>query len=112
MCFSHIDADGNAVMVDVTEKAATHRRAVAAGSIRMNEEAFAAVRDKTARKGDVLGVAQVAGIMATKETSRLIPLCHGLGLTACNFSSTRKAARSRRSVPYSATEKREWRWRR
>lgn len=82
MCFSHIDADGNAVMVDVTEKAATHRRAVAAGSIRMNEEAFAAVRDKTARKGDVLGVAQVAGIMATKETSRLIPLCHGLGLTA------------------------------
>ena len=45
MCFSHIDADGNAVMVDVTEKAATHRRAVAAGSIRMNEEAFAAVRD-------------------------------------------------------------------
>ena len=82
MCFSHIDADGNAVMVDVTEKADTHRRAVAAGSIRMNEEAFAAVRDKTARKGDVLGVAQVAGIMATKETSRLIPLCHGLGLTA------------------------------
>ena len=69
MCFSHIDADGNAVMVDVTEKAATHRRAVAAGSIRMNEEAFAAVRDKTARKGDVLGVAQVAGIMATKETA-------------------------------------------
>ena len=88
MCFSHIDADGNAVMVDVTEKAATHRRAVAAGSIRMNEEAFAAVRDKTARKGDVLGVAQVAGIMATKETSRLIPLCHGLGLTASGLYRT------------------------
>ena len=81
MCFSHIDADGNAVMVDVTEKADTHRRAVAAGSIRMNEEAFAAVRDKTARKGDVLGVAQVAGIMATKRTSELIPLCHPLPLT-------------------------------
>ena len=69
MCFSHIDADGNAVMVDVTEKADTHRRAVAAGSIRMNEEAFAAVRDKTARKGDVLGVAQVAGISIDAETN-------------------------------------------
>ena len=88
MCFSHIDADGNAVMVDVTEKAATHRRAVAAGSIRMNEEAFAAVRDKTARKGDVLGVAQVAGIMATKRTSDLIPLCHPLMLSHASVDFT------------------------
>ena len=88
MCFSHIDADGNAVMVDVTEKAATHRRAVAAGSIRMNEEAFAAVRDKTARKGDVLGVAQVAGIQAAKHCWELIPMCHPLSLTGIDIAFT------------------------
>ena len=81
MCFSHIDAQGNAVTVDVTDKAPTSRRAVAVGRIRMSPACFAAIRDGTAKKGDVLGVAQVAGLMAVKETARLIPLCHSLVLT-------------------------------
>lgn len=82
MDFTHIDEGGNAVMVDVTEKAATRRRAVACGRIRMSRECFEAVQAGAVKKGDVLAVAQVAGIMATKQTSRLIPLCHGLNLTA------------------------------
>ncbi|MDD3346583.1 cyclic pyranopterin monophosphate synthase MoaC [Oscillibacter sp.] len=86
MGLTHIDDNGNAVMVDVTEKAVTHRRAVASGRIRMSEAAFAAVRDGTAKKGDVLAVAQVAGILAAKETPRLIPLCHSLSLTAAALS--------------------------
>jgi cyclic pyranopterin phosphate synthase len=79
--FTHLDAQGNAVMVDVSEKQPTSRTAVAVGRITMSEECFAAVRDGRAKKGDVLGVAQVAGIMATKRTSDLIPLCHVLNLT-------------------------------
>ena len=78
---THIDADGNAIMVDVSDKTPTSRTACAFGKISMSEECFAAVRDKTAKKGDVLGVAQVAGIMGTKRTSDLIPLCHILNLT-------------------------------
>jgi len=84
MGFTHVDAEGNARMVDVSGKAVTKRRAVARGRIRMSEECFAAVRDGTAKKGDVLGVAQVAGIMGTKRTSELIPLCHLLNLTKSN----------------------------
>lgn len=79
--FTHIDANGNAVMVDVSEKHPTSRTAIATGKIKMSEECFAAVRDRKAKKGDVLGVAQVAGIMATKRTSDLIPLCHILNIT-------------------------------
>lgn len=79
--FTHIDAQGNAVMVDVSGKQPTSRTAVAAGRIRMSAECFAMVKDGRAKKGDVLGVAQVAGIMATKRTSDLIPLCHVLNLT-------------------------------
>ncbi|NCB62588.1 MAG: cyclic pyranopterin monophosphate synthase MoaC [Clostridia bacterium] len=86
MGFTHIDPDGNAVMVDVADKAVTRRRAVASGRIRISAEAFAAVRDGTAKKGDVLGVAQVAGILAAKDTSRLIPLCHGLCLTSASLT--------------------------
>ena len=78
---THFDASGNAVMVDVSEKAATFREAVAHGIITMNAEAFAAVESGTVKKGDVLGVARIAGIMATKRTSELIPLCHPLPLT-------------------------------
>lgn len=81
MGFTHIDPNGNAVMVDVGGKAVTSRQAVAVGRIRMNGECFEAVRDGTAKKGDVLGAAQVAGIMATKRTGDLIPLCHRLNLT-------------------------------
>ena len=78
---SHFDASGSAVMVDVSEKPATARQAVARGIITMNAAAFAAVRDGTAQKGDVLGVARIAGIMAAKRTSELIPLCHPLPLS-------------------------------
>ena len=79
--FTHVDAAGNARMVDVGEKAVTHRTAVAVGRVTMSPECFAAVAGGRAKKGDVLGVAQVAGIMATKRTSDLIPLCHTLLLT-------------------------------
>ena len=78
---THFDAAGNAVMVDVSEKPVTAREATAHGIITMNAEAFAAVQNGTVKKGDVLGVARVAGIMATKRTSELIPLCHPLPLT-------------------------------
>lgn len=80
---NHFDSSGAAVMVDVTRKDDTVRTALARGVIRMGEAAFRAVRDGTAQKGDVLGVARVAGIMAAKRTSALIPLCHPLPLTRC-----------------------------
>ena len=78
---THFDATGNAVMVDVSAKPVTAREATAHGIITMNAEAFAAVQSGTIKKGDVLGVARIAGIMATKRTSELIPLCHPLPLT-------------------------------
>ena len=81
--FTHIDENGNAVMVDVSEKAETHRCATATGRIRMSEECFNAVTNGAVKKGDVLAVAQVAGIMGAKRTSELIPLCHILNLTKC-----------------------------
>lgn len=81
MGFSHLDAAGNANMVDVGEKLATRREAVATGRVRMSAVCFAAVQEGAAQKGDVLGVARVAGIMATKRTAELIPLCHTLNIT-------------------------------
>lgn len=75
---NHFDAGGRAVMVDVSQKADTARTAVAEGTISMNETAFAAIAGGSAAKGDVLGVARVAGIMAVKQTSSLIPMCHPL----------------------------------
>lgn len=79
--FTHFDEKGNAYMVDVSDKDITKRTAVATGSIRMSREAMDAVLGHKIRKGDVLTVAQVAGIMGTKRTSDLIPMCHPLGLT-------------------------------
>lgn len=79
--FTHIDANGNAVMVDVSGKAVTHRTASAVGRISMSRDCFDMVAQGRAKKGDVLGVAQVAGIMAAKRTGELIPLCHRLNLT-------------------------------
>lgn len=81
MGFTHIDENGNAVMVDVGGKEITSREAIAVGRIHMSCSSFAAVAEGRAKKGDVLGVAQVAGIMAAKRTSDLIPLCHTLILT-------------------------------
>ncbi|MEG0824535.1 MAG: cyclic pyranopterin monophosphate synthase MoaC [Oscillospiraceae bacterium] len=90
MELTHFDAAGNAIMVDVADKAVTHRVAIATGSIRLSREIIAAITDGTAKKGDVLGVARVAGILATKRTGELIPLCHPLGLThvAVDFELT------------------------
>ena len=79
--FNHFDEAGNAVMVDVTEKENTVRQAVARGRICVSPQVFDAVKQGTAAKGGVLGVARVAGIMATKRTSDLIPMCHPLMLT-------------------------------
>ena len=81
--FTHIDNNGDAVMVDVSGKAVTARTAVACGRISMSREYYEAVRAGAVKKGDVLGVARIAGIMGAKRTSDLIPLCHILNLTKC-----------------------------
>lgn len=81
MEFTHFDDQGNARMVDVSDKDTTERAATATGSIQMNQEAMDAILQKKVKKGDVLTVAQVAGIMAAKHTSDLIPMCHPLALT-------------------------------
>lgn len=78
---THTNAGGEAHMVDVSLKPATRREATAAGTIRMTAGAFAAIRDNAIGKGDVLGVARLAGIMAAKRTSDLIPLCHPIALS-------------------------------
>ena len=78
---THLDAAGTAHMVDVSAKPETARAATATGRIAMSAQAAAAIRDGTVRKGDVLAVARVAGIMAAKRTSDLIPLCHPLPIT-------------------------------
>ncbi len=78
---THFNAAGNAHMVDVGDKAVTHRVAVAGGKITMLPATYEMVCAGTHKKGDVLGIARVAGIMAAKKTSELIPLCHPIGLT-------------------------------
>ena len=78
---THFDAQGQAHMVDVGGKAATHRVAVATGRIEMLATTLALIESGTAKKGDVLGIARIAGIQAAKKTSDLIPLCHPLALT-------------------------------
>ena len=80
---NHFDEHGNAVMVDVSEKNITARTAVASGQIHVSREVFDAIIHGTAAKGDVLGVARVAGIMAAKQTSSLIPMCHPLMISKC-----------------------------
>ena len=82
---THFNEQGRAHMVDVTAKAVTHRVAVAAGEIRMAPETLQKVREGTMKKGDVLAVAQVAGIMAAKHTPDLIPMCHPLMLTGVDI---------------------------
>jgi cyclic pyranopterin phosphate synthase len=82
---THLDETGAARMVDVGAKPATARRAVASGRITMSEECLAAIRAGNAPKGDVLGTARIAGIMAAKRTGDLIPMCHPLGLEAVSI---------------------------
>jgi cyclic pyranopterin phosphate synthase len=80
--FTHFDAEGRAVMVDVSNKAETDRVAVAVGSVVMRPETLRLIREGQMKKGDVLAVARLAGIMAAKRTPDLIPLCHSLALTS------------------------------
>ncbi|MBR2774454.1 MAG: cyclic pyranopterin monophosphate synthase MoaC [Selenomonadaceae bacterium] len=83
---NHFDATGNAIMVDVSQKALTERVAVASGKIFVSEEVYHAIESGTVKKGDVLGVARIAGIMAAKRTSAIIPLCHPLPLNHCSLN--------------------------
>ena len=92
MTFTHLDKEGNAIMVDVSDKEITSRTAIACGKILVNEEIIASIKDNTNKKGDVLAVARVAGIMAAKKTSELIPLCHLLMLTKCTIDFDIKEA--------------------
>ena len=80
--FSHFDEAGNAVMVDVTGKAVTERVAIASGRVLMQPETLALIERRAVAKGDVLSVAQLAGIMGAKRTAELIPLCHPLPLSS------------------------------
>lgn len=85
---THLDAQGQAHMVDVGGKAVTRRIAVASGRIRMNAAALAAIREGAVPKGDVLAAARIAGIMAAKKTADLIPLCHPLALDSIAIDCT------------------------
>lgn len=78
---NHFDAAGQAHMVDIADKSTTRRLALASGTIRMKPATFALVRDGSAKKGDVLGIARIAAIQASKRTADLIPLCHPIALT-------------------------------
>jgi len=89
---THFDAAGQAHMVDVAAKAETHRIAVAAGTIRMQAATLALVMAGSAKKGDVLGIARIAAIMAAKKTSDLVPLCHPLALTRVTVTFETDAA--------------------
>ena len=80
---THFDQQGNAIMVDVTNKNETVRTAVAVGKIQVSQEVFTKIKEEKIGKGDVLGTARIAGIMAAKKTFELIPLCHILMLTKC-----------------------------
>ena len=79
--FTHFNQDGEAIMVDVSQKDITMRIAIAEGSIKVNQEVFRSIKEQTNKKGDVLAVARIAGIVAAKKTSDMIPLCHPLFIT-------------------------------
>lgn len=86
MEFTHFDEDKNAVMVDVSDKDITDRVAIATGRITLCDEAMEAIKGRKIKKGDVLTVAQVAGIMGQKRTSELIPMCHNINLTGSKIT--------------------------
>ena len=94
MDFTHFNDQGRAKMVDVGEKAPTRRTATAAARVLVNENTFALIRSGGMKKGDVLGVARVAGIMAAKRAWELIPLCHPLMLEHCTLDFTLDRERS------------------
>ena len=86
--FNHFDAAGNAVMVDVSDKQITHRTATAVGEIAVSKKIYDMVAAGTMKKGDVLGVARLGGIMGAKQTGYLIPLCHPIPLDKCAVDFT------------------------
>ena len=86
MEFTHFDENKNAVMVDVSDKDITDRVAIATGRITLCDEAMEAIKGRKIKKGDVLTVAQVAGIMGQKKTSELIPMCHNINLTSSKIT--------------------------
>ena len=102
---THFDVHGQAHMVDVGAKPATHRVAVAGGRIEMQPATLALIESGSAKKGDVLGIARIAGIMAAKKTSDLIPLCHPLALSrvAIDFEAVCADAASAAAVFCTAT---------
>jgi cyclic pyranopterin phosphate synthase len=102
---THLDESGAARMVDVRGKPATARCAVASGRITMSSEALAAIRAGDVPKGDVLGTARIAGIMAAKRTGDLIPLCHPLGLEAVDIDFAYEANAIRATATASLTGK-------
>ena len=85
---THFDEEGQAIMVDVSGKQETSRTAIATGRIKVNQAVYDAIEQGTAKKGAVLGVARVAGIMAAKSTSSVIPLCHPLPIAKCSVDFT------------------------
>jgi len=84
--FSHFNDDGRAIMVDVSDKRSTIREAVAGGTVYVNPEVFRLIAHGEVKKGDVLAVAQIAGIMAAKKTSDIIPMCHLVSITGVDIS--------------------------
>lgn len=95
MKLTHFDEEGKARMVDVSGKPPTEREAVAGGSVSMRPETIALIRDRGISKGDVLGVARVAGIMAAKRTADLIPMCHPLTISSVTVDFTIDEERNR-----------------
>ena len=93
--FTHFDEQGNAIMVDVSDKENAAREAIAKGSIELGAEAFGLMQNHKIKKGDVLGVARVAGIMAVKNTALLIPMCHTLLITHCSIDFELEEERKR-----------------
>ncbi|WP_078555359.1 cyclic pyranopterin monophosphate synthase MoaC [Bacillus alkalicellulosilyticus] len=84
--FTHFNEEGRAKMVDISDKTITTRTAIAQTSVEVNEEIYNKIQERTMGKGDVLAVAQVAGVMAAKKTADWIPMCHPLSLTGVNIS--------------------------
>ena len=100
---NHFDGVGNAIMVDVSEKKITERTATASGKILVSPEIFQMIESGSSKKGDVLGVARIAGIMAAKKTAETIPLCHPLPITHCQINF--KMLNEESAVEVSATVK-------
>lgn len=98
MGFTHIDEKGKAKMVDVSEKPQTQREAVARGAIHMKPETIRMIIERAIPKGDVITVARVAGIMAAKRTSDLIPMCHPLNLTSVNVDISIEEEKNRLTI--------------